>query len=143
MQNLENCPRCGKLFVKALRSVCNKCHKEVDQMFQTVYTFIRKKENRKAHIKEVVEGTGVSEDYIFRFIREGRLQLAQFPNLGYPCEACATIIREGRICTSCHTNIRTGIDQHNKEKEIAKRNEKQEKSTRMTYHLFNDEVRRK
>ncbi|MEB1806675.1 MAG: hypothetical protein LPK26_05190 [Bacillaceae bacterium] len=143
MPNLENCPRCGGLFVKALRSVCDKCHKEIDQMFQTVYTFIRKRDNRKASISEVVEATGVKEDYIFQFIREGRLQMAQFPNLGYPCDSCGTIIREGKLCSGCLKEFKAGLEQHNKEQDIAERNRQKEKSTRTTYHLFNDEVRKK
>ncbi|WP_209121476.1 TIGR03826 family flagellar region protein [Alkalihalobacillus sp. BA299] len=143
MPNLENCPRCGGLFIKALRSICDKCHKEVDQMFQTVYTFIRKRDNRKASLQEVVEATGVKEEYIFQFIREGRLQLAEFPNLGYPCDSCGKLIREGKLCTSCFSNLKKDLEQHHKEQEIAERHQKKEHSTRMTYHLFNDDLRKK
>ena len=87
MAELMNCPNCGSLFVKTnLRDVCETCYKEEEQAFETVYKFIRKRENRTATIYEASEGTGVDEELIFKFIKTGRLELAQFPNLGYPCE---------------------------------------------------------
>lgn len=105
-----NCPNCGALFVKTnLRDVCEKCYKEENQAFETVYTFIRKKENRTATIHEASKGTGVDEELIIKFIRTGRLKLAQFPNLGYPCQKCRTIIREGILCDNCSKELRSEL----------------------------------
>ncbi|MDE5414039.1 TIGR03826 family flagellar region protein [Alkalihalobacterium chitinilyticum] len=143
MPNLENCPRCGGIFIKALRSVCDKCHREIDQMYQTVYTFIRKRDNRKATLQEVVEATGVSEDYILQFIREGRLQLAQFPNLAYPCDLCGAMIREGKICSSCRNDMSKDLKRYKEQEELAERNQAQEKVKQTTYHLFDNDVKRK
>ncbi|WP_216830371.1 TIGR03826 family flagellar region protein [Alkalihalobacterium elongatum] len=144
MPSLENCPRCGGLFVKALRTICDKCHREIDAMFQTVYTFIRKRDNRKATLQEVVAATGVKEEYIFQFIREGRLQLAHYPNLAYPCDMCGAMIREGKICPSCRTSMNKDIENYKAQEGVAERNRLREKATtQTTYHLFDDEVKRK
>lgn len=144
MPSLDNCPRCGGLFVKALRPICNACHKEIDVMFQTVYTFIRKRDNRKATLQEVVEATGVDETYILQFIREGRIQLAQFPNLTYPCDVCGTMIREGKICGSCRTKMSEDMNKFKAQEEVAERNRKNEKDkSHTTYHLLGEELKRK
>lgn len=101
MPQLDNCPRCGKLFVRTVRPICNDCQKEIDEQFKLVYDYLRKKENRQATIYEVSENTGVSVAQIKQFIREGRLIIRDLPNMGYPCESCGEIIREGRMCVAC------------------------------------------
>ncbi|SFQ24644.1 TIGR03826 family flagellar region protein [Salibacterium halotolerans] len=137
MQSLENCPRCGELFVKSLRPVCNKCHKEVEDMFQKVYTFIRKRENRQAKMNEVVEGTGVPEEDITRFIKEGRLHLSRFPNLAYACESCGSPIREGRLCASCKKSIDSGLQAQEQEREREKKAEEERKRHQTYYSMDN------
>jgi len=63
---------------------------------------------------------------IYKFIKKGRIKLAQFPNLGYPCSQCGTIIREGKLCQSCLTGIKNDLHEVEKEeerqKELNKRN---------------------
>jgi flagellar operon protein (TIGR03826 family) len=114
--NLENCPNCGRLFVKnQFRDICDLCYREEEKEFTKVYNYMRKRENRMATLSEVVEATGVSERLIMKFIKSGRLQLANFPNLGYPCSRCGTIIREGKLCVSCKQDLSQQVEQLQKE----------------------------
>jgi flagellar operon protein (TIGR03826 family) len=106
LNNLQNCPSCGKLFVKAFRNVCNDCHKKDELQFQTVHSFVKKRENRSATIHEVSAATGVSTDQITRYIREGRLLVSNLTNMGYECETCDTIIKEGRLCDRCQIKLK-------------------------------------
>ncbi|MCH1625076.1 TIGR03826 family flagellar region protein [Fredinandcohnia quinoae] len=118
MGELMNCPHCGSIFVKTnLRDVCEKCYKKEEKDFETVYQFIRKRENRTATLVEVVKATEVDEELITKFIRTGRLRLAQFPNLGYPCKKCHTLIREGNLCQSCTTHLRKEMVHYEEEEE--------------------------
>ncbi|MFC4736951.1 TIGR03826 family flagellar region protein [Bacillus daqingensis] len=142
MPELANCPDCGGLFVKALRSVCETCAKDVEAQFDTVYSFIRKRDNRRATIDEVVESTGVTKERIFQFIREGRILLSQFPNLTYPCDACGKDIREGKLCSTCRSRIESGIEQSNREKDFSDRKAVREKSRYTTYHSLEGKVRK-
>ncbi|MGE8206888.1 TIGR03826 family flagellar region protein [Heyndrickxia sp. NPDC080065] len=117
MAELQNCPRCGTLYVRnSFRDVCEKCYKEEEKKYEIVYTFLKKQENRSATKDIVVEKTGVDEELIFKWIRKGRLQLTRFPNLGYPCAKCGTIIREGKLCTNCISTIQNDLEIHEKEK---------------------------
>lgn len=130
MAELMNCPNCGSLFVKTnLRDVCETCYKEEELAFEKVYTFIRKRENRTATIFEASMGTGVDEELIIKFIKTGRLQLAQFPNLGYPCQKCHTLIRKGTLCNDCSNEIRSELSTFEKEQERMKEQREREKRT--------------
>ena len=138
MADLDNCPNCGKIYVKAFRSICNDCHREVEDKFEVVYRFIRKKENRAASIEEVHAKTEVEKDLLYQFLREGRLHLAQFPNLGYPCDKCGDTIREGRLCNRCSSGIRQDLKTHEDEKAFEARKKETEKAKYQTYHSLDD-----
>ncbi|AMX82299.1 hypothetical protein GS3922_00540 [Geobacillus subterraneus] len=118
MAELANCAKCGRLFVKlSTRDVCESCYQEEERQFERVYAFLRKRENRTATMAQVVDATGVEEKLIIQWIRAGRLQLVHFPNLGYPCDSCGTMIREGRLCANCLGKLQADLRQAEAEKE--------------------------
>jgi flagellar operon protein (TIGR03826 family) len=119
--SLENCPNCGNLFVKSpFRDICESCYREEEEAFEKVYRFLRKRENRMATMAQIVDATGVKESLLMKFIKSGRLQLAQFPNLGYPCDRCGKLIREGRLCANCLTDLNKQLEMVQKEEEMKK-----------------------
>ncbi len=116
--DVTNCPVCGEIYLKnKFRAVCEKCWKKEEEAFDLVYRYMRKRENWAATTLQIVEATGVPEELILKFVKAGRLKTAQFPNLGYPCDKCGTIIREGRLCSSCATELRNDLLQHEHEEE--------------------------
>ncbi|TDL78936.1 TIGR03826 family flagellar region protein [Peribacillus frigoritolerans] len=118
MGELSNCPECYQLFVRTqFKTVCDACYKEEEQKFEVVYGFLKQSKNRMATLFEVEEQTDVEEDLILKFIRQGRIQLANFPNLGYPCQKCGTLIRENKLCTSCGKDIKTQLFELEQEEE--------------------------
>ncbi len=140
MQNILNCPRCGKIFARGLREVCQDCHKKEEEDFQVVYKYVRKKENRMASISEVEEATGVDKKFIHKYIKQGRLHLASLPNLSYPCEACGAMIREGRICSNCNSNIKTDLERVDREKRFQDRKKRDDNSRNITYHTLKNKL---
>lgn len=123
---LSNCPDCGEIYVKnKFRNVCEKCWREEEAAFDVVYKYMRKRENRAATLLQVVEATGVLEALILKFVKNGKLQVAQFPNLGYPCDKCGTVIRKGRLCDECAGEIKADLKivehEESRKKELAKR----------------------
>lgn len=123
---LTNCPDCGEIFVKnKFRDICEKCWKAEQAAYDIVSKYMRKRENRAATMLQVVEVTGVPEELILKFIKTGKLQVTNFPNLGYPCDKCGTIIREGRLCGSCVGEIKADLKivehEEQRKKELAKR----------------------
>ncbi|MGZ0043318.1 TIGR03826 family flagellar region protein [Paenibacillus ottowii] len=107
--NLDNCPRCGKLFIKNVRGICQNCIKEIEIEYEKCVKHIR--ENKGIHMHELSEATGVSVKQITTFIREGRISIANAPNMTYPCEVCGIPIREGHMCDSCRTRLTKDLNQ--------------------------------
>lgn len=124
MSDLDNCPNCGKLFLRnKYFDVCADCRKEEEKAYLKVTQFMRKKENRSARIAEVVEATGVDEKLIFKFIKNGLIHLTNFPNLGYPCEKCGTLIQKGVVCDGCSENLKSQLETYTAMVEQKKLNE--------------------
>lgn len=109
--NLANCTRCETLFVKAVRDICPKCHQDVENEYDKVVKFLRKRENRGSNIHQVKEGTGVSIRQITKFIKEGRISIDGNPNLGYPCENCGNLVRSNNLCDDCAKGLKHEIEQ--------------------------------
>ena len=131
---VTNCPNCEALFMKTkFRDVCDSCYKEEEKLFERVYQFIRKRDNRTASMVQVIEETGVEEELIIKFIRNGRLKLAQFPNLGYKCDRCDSTIREGTLCRSCIHELQSELKVFERDEQLKK--ELKERDHRATYHL--------
>lgn len=124
MSKLGNCERCGVVFAKTIRDICQACYQEEEQAFQTVYRYLTKRKNREATMAEIVEATKVEEDLIIKFMKENRLRASQFPKLSYPCEKCEAGIVEGKLCYNCTDTIKTQLKHHNQMEEIAEKRRK-------------------
>ncbi|NGQ95626.1 flagellar protein [Brevibacillus sp. SYP-B805] len=114
---LDNCPRCGTLFVRGVRDVCPKCYQEIEREYEKCSQYLRKRENRGANIQQVSEATGVSIKQITKFIKEGRISIANHPNMGYPCEGCGLLITTGHLCDLCAKELNREISLDNELKE--------------------------
>lgn len=88
-------------------------------------------ENRAATLSQIVEATEVEEELILKFIKSGRIQVAQFPNLGYPCDKCGRIIRTGKLCERCLVELREELTDFQKEEK--RKQELRERENRRTY----------
>jgi len=107
--NIRNCKECGKIFqYDGISKLCYQCRKKDDERFNTVKQYLY--ENPKSSIEKVSEETGVSKETILRYLREGRLEIAEgTPGLVLDCERCGVAIRTGRYCKSCATAIERGM----------------------------------
>ncbi|MFS0575541.1 TIGR03826 family flagellar region protein [Sporosarcina sp. 179-K 3D1 HS] len=128
MAELRECPTCGEFFnYTGVRDVCAKCAMDEEKLYEVVYRFLRRRENRAATIERIVEATGVTESLLHKWVRKGRLQPALFPNLGYPCDNCGSLTNKGKLCDRCTADLknelrtfeaakefREAVDRHNK-----------------------------
>jgi len=94
---LANCRECGKLFLKISSDICPECQKKEEEDFNRVKDYL--KENPNAKIAEIMEGTGVTETRINKFIRAGRLSIKP------TCESCGKAIDSGRLCPECRLKL--------------------------------------
>ena len=132
MAEIRNCPSCDAFFnYTGIRDVCTKCAQQEEEMYQIVYRFLRKRENRAATAERIVEATGVDIDILYKWVRKGRLHPAHFPNLGYPCDNCGKITNKGKLCERCSDSIKKDLRAFEAVKEFRESIEKREK---LTYH---------
>lgn len=116
---LENCVLCGRLYLKSYTDFCLDCYKEIEADFKKVNAFIKDEANREATLEELSEATEVSEKRIADFIRDGRIYGEDFPNLGYPCAHCGTVIKRQVLCDSCYDQFSEEVNRTLKRDQLA------------------------
>jgi flagellar operon protein (TIGR03826 family) len=96
--NLRNCPECGRVFSYVGRNLCPKCLEKEEEEYMTVRRYVR--DHRGASILEVADATGIEEEKILQFLRDGRLESGGF-SVALECERCGRKIGSGRYCSDC------------------------------------------
>ena len=130
MAELRNCPSCGGVFnYTGVRDVCHKCGQIEEEKYEIVYRFLRMRENRAATIERIVEATGVEEELLHKWVRKKRLHPALFPNLGYPCDNCGRLTKQGKLCIQCVNGLKEDLDKLEAIKEFRESVQQQEKRT--------------
>ncbi|NLW16555.1 MAG: hypothetical protein GX033_02720 [Firmicutes bacterium] len=107
--NVDNCPRCGRIYARNLRKLCPDCIKEEEEQYQVVYRYLR--DNPKSTVQQVSANTGVPEERILSFLRQDRLMVSEWTQLTYPCERCGAEIKRGRFCQSCTKEMQKSFDE--------------------------------
>ena len=106
--NIRNCRKCGKVFnYVAGLPICPACKEAAEQKFQDVKKYIR--ENPNSDIRQVSEACEIEQSQIQQWIREERLQFSEDSPIKLPCESCGTMIRSGKYCERCKTNLTRGL----------------------------------
>ena len=89
MPELKNCKRCKKIFMHAVGpQLCDLCKKKEEEDFEKVRKFLR--DYPGATIQEVSKATEVSAQLIYRFLRDGRIEVAADSPIALLCENCAS-----------------------------------------------------
>lgn len=104
MPEVRNCRRCKKIFMYTIGpQICDACKKLEEEEFERVRLFL--KEFPGATIQEVSRETNVSTQLIYRFLKEGRLEVADDSPIALLCENCGCRIRSGRFCVNCSRKL--------------------------------------
>jgi len=96
--NIRHCKKCGRLYQYDGEKLCMKCRNDEEDEFYKVREYLY--DNPNASIVETSEETGVDEEKILKYLRDGRLEL-KGENLLLECERCGTPIPTGRYCSKC------------------------------------------
>ncbi len=100
MGELRNCPICGKVFIKLGKNLCPDCMEKEEQEYKEVRQYL--KENPGASVMEIKEITGIDENKILKWIREGRIDTSSIgPGAALTCKSCGTQITVGNLCLKC------------------------------------------
>lgn len=115
--DVRNCRKCGKVFnyISGV-PICQACRELEEEKFQEVKKFVQ--DCKEAGINEIVEQCGVSHTQVNQWIRQERLVFADDSPIGINCEGCGTMIKTGRFCDRCKTDLARGISNITKPKTI-------------------------
>lgn len=102
MAELRNCPECGRLFAYQGRNLCSKCLQAEEEEYNIVRRYVR--DHAGASVIEVSDATGVDEQKILQFLRDGRLHSKGFTEV-IECERCGRRISSGRLCDACRGQL--------------------------------------
>lgn len=106
--NVKNCRGCGRLFNYISGSfLCPVCREKMEEKFQQVREYIR--ENPGVGIQQVSEACDVETSQVNQWLREERLELTEGSPLMLTCMSCGNLIRCGKYCEKCKSNIANGF----------------------------------
>lgn len=99
--NVQPCTGCKKLFQYPGfgPKLCPDCRKEEEEMFKKVRDYLN--ENGPANYYTIAEATGIKEEIIKQWLKDGRLEVPEDSEIFIKCERCGCDIRSGRYCPAC------------------------------------------
>lgn len=104
MPEVKNCRRCRKIFMYSTGpQICDACRKLEDEEFEKVRIFVR--DFPGATVQEVSSETEVPIQLIYRFLKEGRLEVSESSPIALQCENCGIRIKSGRFCITCSKRL--------------------------------------
>lgn len=116
---IRNCERCGKVFLPvAGRPYCGECAQAAQEEFERVRSYVR--DNPNSDIFAVSKATGVPTERILRYVRDGRLEVAQGASWGLKCLLCGSPITIGRFCLQCAGGMQEEIREARKKPAISR-----------------------
>lgn len=102
--NVKNCTRCGRMFQgTTTEKLCSRCVSSDDEEFRVVREYVY--DNPDCNVKNASEETGVSEEKILLFLRQGKLILKDDNTMVLDCRRCGAPIKTGKYCDSCSRDM--------------------------------------
>lgn len=103
MEN-RNCKKCGTIFQYIDGyPLCKDCSEKDEQDFQRVKEYVWS--NPGANIEQVAKALEMEPRQILRYLQEERLEVYFRSEKYLLCELCGNVIRTGRFCDNCKTDI--------------------------------------
>lgn len=104
MPEVKNCRRCKRIFMYAVGpQLCEECKKLEEEEYERVRKFVR--DFPGATIQEVSDATEVSMQMIYKFLKDGRLEVTEGSPIALQCENCGVRITSGRFCINCSKKL--------------------------------------
>ena len=103
MPTLKNCEKCGKVFNAEPQDLfCADCNIDAAKELKKVIDYLR--EHPLASIMEVNQKTGVPQQQLFRYVKNGSLKMRK-PSDDYKCRLCGKDIKKGTLCEACRAKV--------------------------------------
>ena len=83
--------------------LCQDCRKNEEELFKKVKDFLN--EHGAANYYEISVATGIPEETVKQWLKDGRLEVPENSAVYIKCERCGCDIRSGRYCPACAAEL--------------------------------------
>ncbi|MDD3014204.1 MAG: hypothetical protein PHC34_10925 [Candidatus Gastranaerophilales bacterium] len=106
--SLINCKKCGVLFQKRLRDICDKCLEKDNLTIDKIEKYIRNCSEQFITFEMIKKATGVESEEIEEFYKKGRLSIIT-GRLTTKCKICGVEIKgvqgNSNFCVKCSSEV--------------------------------------
>lgn len=106
---LINCKKCGVLFRKSLRDICDRCQQEEQKKIVLICEYAKGRSGAKFTLEELSQSVGISLDEIQHFHKKRRLHEIEHLII-MKCKICSSEIGnlgpKGYFCNKCIESMR-------------------------------------
>lgn len=109
-KNVRVCRRCGRFFEyhNIGYGLCPSCTQIDNEIFQRVKDYLV--DHGTATAPQISEALEISESTIYRYLRDGRIEIPENSPIYIKCEICHGDIRYGRYCPDCAINVKKELN---------------------------------
>ncbi len=91
MSQLVNCSRCGTLFIKKNKDICDNCIKEIQNLQESIIEYVDASPLEKVHVKTIVEHFKISMNELEQFLISRKLAPVE-KKLVFTCIKCNSLL---------------------------------------------------
>lgn len=136
---LVNCKKCGSLFIKNSRDICENCFSTEIELIDKIKHFVNENSQNKVNLSEIIKELKIDKLDLEDLIERGKL-FSIMPKLIIKCRFCGVEIEDEQskinfICTKC-------LNKFSPKGELAKINALKEEQKEKEKELSSKKTRR-
>lgn len=115
MPQLINCPKCGTLFIKKNRDVCDSCFQKQVELIENITKFVKTSPLEQVHIKTIIEEFDMTIkdfEHLLSSCKFGAIEDKLVTN----CTKCNDIMpvtyASYRVCKKCTEEMKKDVLKH-------------------------------
>lgn len=90
MSKLINCSKCGTLFIRKTRDICEKCYKDQLALIDEIIEYVSTSPLEKVHIKTIIENFNITMNEFEQFLNSFKLASIE-KKLIFNCIKCNSV----------------------------------------------------
>ncbi len=112
MSQLINCSRCGTLFIKKSKDICDKCIKEIQELQENIIQYVANSPLESIHLTTIIEHFKIPMKELEQFLISRKLSPVE-KKLTFNCIKCNSLlpieIPFSFICKKCTLEMKQEV----------------------------------
>jgi uncharacterized OB-fold protein len=112
MANVANCKKCGTLFLKTSRDICDKCFEAQNKMVSEINSFVILSQDETISLDSILEKYNLSRSEFEELFNAGKfVRIAK--KVTIVCTKCGNVTpienKKGTLCSVCAKKIQSEL----------------------------------